>query len=191
MQVASPSPPALARPSPKVARPAVVDLTRDTKPTQPGAKKNDFPCLSVQPRYSKAGQVPNAQAKRSELDGKVKSLLVHTAAKFTEWLIQQNLVPADQKGDGAGKMKLGMYSDAKRFPNSGGYVWISETNSNKFVSVYRGSLFEASTHTPTVVLKLIYHWCCHTMGESRQPFCKFLLATFPINLHRYSTRRHR
>ena len=65
-------------------------------------------------------------------------------------------------------MKLGMYSDAKRFPNSGGYVWISETNSNKFVSVYRGSLFEASTHTPTVILKLIYHWCCHReIGEHK------------------------
>ena len=57
---------------------------------------------------------------------------------------------------------MGMYSDTKRFPNSGGYVWISETNSNKFVSVYRGSLFEASTHSPTVILKLIYHWSCQT-----------------------------
>ena len=55
-QVRSPLPqaqlqpaPAPAKPSPRVARPAVVDLTRE-KPAAAGAKKNDFPCLSVQPR---------------------------------------------------------------------------------------------------------------------------------------------
>ena len=37
-----------------------------------------------------------ASAKRSELDGKVKGLLVHTPAKFTEWLIQQGLVRSEQ-----------------------------------------------------------------------------------------------
>ena len=44
-------------------------------------------------RYSKAGQIPNAQAKRTELDAKVKKLLVMSAAEFTEWLIKQTLVP--------------------------------------------------------------------------------------------------
>ena len=40
--------PVAARPSPKVARPAVVDLTRDSKPSTPGAKKNDFVPEGVQ-----------------------------------------------------------------------------------------------------------------------------------------------
>ena len=80
---------------------------------------------------------------------------------------------ADQRGDGTSKLKLGQYSDTKRFPNSGGYVWISETNSNKFVSVYRGSLFEASTHSPTVILKLIYHWCCQTNINVRAESFRF------------------
>ena len=136
------------------------------KPGTVSRGKNDFPALSIQPRYSKSGQIAGAQAKRSELDGKVKGLLVHTAAKFTEWLIKQSLVPTDQKGEGSGKLKLGMYSDAKRFPNSGGYVWISDGNSNKFISVYRGSLFEASTHAPNVILKLIYHWCCQVWSQA-------------------------
>jgi hypothetical protein len=36
--------------------------------------------------------VPTAQSRRPELDSKVKGLLVHTPAKFTEWLIQKGLV---------------------------------------------------------------------------------------------------
>ena len=64
-----------------------------------------------------------AQSKRSELDLKVKGLLVQTPAKFTEWLIQQGLVRSEQF-DGKIKLKLGMYSDGKKFPHSGGYVWI-------------------------------------------------------------------
>ena len=59
-----------------------------------------------------------------------------------------------------------MYSDSKKFPVSGGYVWISESSgvgaANKFIPVYKGSLFEATNHKPTVVLKLIYHWACQT-----------------------------
>jgi len=164
-----PTPPTAARAGPKVARPAVVDLTRGSPVGGAGstgsgsgtAKQKEWPCLCVIPKSSKTGTVPNAAAKRSELDAKVKSLLVHTAAKFTEWLIQQSLVPTEQT-EGGSKLKLGMYSDTKRFPNSGGYVWICETNSNKFVSVFKGSIFEASSHSPTVVLKLIYHWSCQT-----------------------------
>ena len=67
--------------------------------------------------------VSGVQAKRSELDLKVKGLLVHTPAKFTEWLIQQGLVRSEQY-DGKIKLKLGMYSDGKKFPHTGGYVWI-------------------------------------------------------------------
>ena len=67
--------------------------------------------------------VSGVQAKRSELDLKVKGLLVHSPAKFTEWLIQQGLVRSEQF-DGKIKLKLGMYSDGKKFPHSGGYVWI-------------------------------------------------------------------
>jgi hypothetical protein len=31
-----------------------------------------------------------------------------------------------------------------------------------FVSIFRESLFEDSTQSPTVLLKLIYHWACQT-----------------------------
>lgn len=161
------APPAKATPPPqpapsatKVARPASIDLNRPGPAVT--AKQKEFPALSVTPRASKVTQGPN---RRSELDSKVKSLLVHTATKFTEWLIQQGLVPAEQTDRFGMKLNLGMYSDVKRFPNSGGYVWIppsAPTNTNKFVSVYAGSLFEASSHSPTVILKLIYHWSCQT-----------------------------
>lgn len=38
----------------------------------------------------------NINADRSALDAKVKSVLMHTPTKFTEWLIQQGLVRSDQ-----------------------------------------------------------------------------------------------
>ena len=63
------------------------------------------------------------------------------------------------------KLKLGMHSDSKKFPHSGGYVWILEGQS-KYTSVFSGSLFdpasEASGPTPTICLKLLYHWSCQT-----------------------------
>ena len=80
-----------------------------------------FPALSVVAKAQRSSQ--GVQAKRSELDMKVKGLLVHTPAKFTEWLIQQGLVRSEQF-EGKIKLKLGMYSDGKKFPHSGGYVWI-------------------------------------------------------------------
>lgn len=55
-----------------------------------------------------------------------------------------------------------MYSDVTKFPFSGGYVWISECCPARFVSVFSGSLFEAASHPPSVLLKLIYHWACQT-----------------------------
>ena len=72
--------------------------------------------------------------------------------------LQYEVVP----GKGKTKLKLGMYSDPTKFPNSGGYVWISEANSTKFTSVFRGSIFEATNHEPIIVLKLLYHWSCQT-----------------------------
>ena len=147
--------------------PQVVDLTRhDPAGDGPAVKalRKNFPALSVTAKPQKT--VPAAQAKRSELDAKVKSLLVHTPAKFTEWLIQQGLVRSeqyDQSGGGKVKLKLGMYSDGKKFPHSGGYVWIQEGQSNKYTSVFKGSIFEsASNQAPTVMLKLLYHWSCQT-----------------------------
>ena len=103
--------------------------------------------------------------KRGELDQKVKALLVQPPAKFTEWLIQQGLVPPEQYCNiTKKKLKLGMYSDSKKFPHSGGYVWISEGSGaqKQYTSVFKGSVFEASSHSPTVVLKLLYHWACQT-----------------------------
>ena len=93
-------------------------------------------------------------------------MLVHTPAKFTEWLIQQGLVRSEQydtlPGGGKTKLKLGMYSDGKKFPHSGGYVWIQEGAANKYTSVFKGSIFEMAASPPTVLLKLLYHWSCQT-----------------------------
>jgi hypothetical protein len=76
------------------------------------------------------------------LDAKVKSVLMFTPTKFTEWLIQQGLVRSEQcctthvmSDNTPIKLKLGMYSDVSKFPYSGGYVWISECCPQRFVSV--------------------------------------------------------
>ena len=69
----------------------VVDLT-DPRVEPVGAPqpiRKAFPALSVSAKPQRAAPAP---AKRPELDAKVKALLVHTPAKFTEWLIQQGLV---------------------------------------------------------------------------------------------------
>ncbi|XP_034243271.1 uncharacterized protein LOC117646447 isoform X2 [Thrips palmi] len=105
---------------------------------------------------------------RSALDAKVKSVLMYNAAKFCEWLIQQGLVKSDQfcsqhsEGDGPLALKLGTYSDVAKFPYSGGYVWVNDCCPQRFVSVFSGSIFEGAPHPPTVLLKLMYHWCCQT-----------------------------
>lgn len=87
-----------------------------------------------------------------------------SATKFTEWLIQQGLVRAEQYCDNhpSQKLKLGMFSDSGTFQCSGGYVWISSCCPDRFVSVFSGSIFQAAPHSPTVLLKLIYHWSCQT-----------------------------
>ena len=77
------------------------------------------------------------------VDTKVKGILSHSATKFTEWLIQQGLVRSEQvctnhsngEVETNKKLKLGMYSDANKFPYSGGYIWISDCCPTKFVSV--------------------------------------------------------
>ncbi|KAF4522643.1 hypothetical protein B566_EDAN011042, partial [Ephemera danica] len=106
---------------------------------------------------------------RPSLHARVKAVLIYTPTKFTEWLIQQGLVRSEQlcvshvgNDNKPLKLKLGMYSDASKFPYSGGYVWISECCPQRFVSVFSGSLFEGAPHPPTVLLKLIYHWACQT-----------------------------
>ena len=41
---------------------------------------------------------------------------------------------------------------------------MQEGVSNKYTSVFKGSIFEAgsATQAPTVLLKLLYHWSCQT-----------------------------
>lgn len=72
----------------------------------------------------------------------MKGILTNSPTKFTEWLIQQGLVRSEQVCSSHVnvdltpiKLKLGMYSDASKFPYSGGYVWISDCCPQKFVSV--------------------------------------------------------
>lgn len=115
----------------------------------------------VRPTLIPRENVPND---RPTLDGKVKTVLMYTPAKFTEWLIQQGLVRSEQECHihPGSPLKLGMYSEVVRFPYSGGYVWISECCKQRFSSVYNGSIFESSTQTPSVLLKLVYHWSCQT-----------------------------
>jgi hypothetical protein len=141
----------------------VVDLTRSSTAAVGASNaianqtKSKFPALMVHPKP----QDSTANQRRPELDQKVKSLLVLPPAKLTEWLIQQGLVPQEQTEHGQ-KLKLGMYSDSKKFPNSGGYVWLSDDSRAKYVSVFKGSLFETIIQPPNVLIKLIYHWTCQT-----------------------------
>lgn len=109
-------------------------------------------------------KVKDMSSTRSKLDSKVKLVLMLTPNKFTEWLIQEGLLKSEQKCTihKASDHKLGVYSDATKFPYSGGYVWISDCCPTRFVSVFHGSLFEAAPHPPSCILKLIYHWACQT-----------------------------
>ena len=145
-----------------VKQPTVIDLTRDDG--NGNDKARQFPSLTVSVRTQKVAT--NLPEKRGQLDKKVKAMLMQPADKFTEWLIQHGLVPSDQHcGVTKKKRKLGKYSDNKKFPHSGGYVWISEGSrgqQKQYVSVFKGSMFETSNHSPTVVLKLLYHWSCQT-----------------------------
>ncbi|KAI5736937.1 hypothetical protein M8J76_008664 [Diaphorina citri] len=110
-----------------------------------------------------------AVSERTALDAKVKAVLLYSSSNLTEWLIQQGLLRSEQycnvhfiSEDVPIKLKLGMYSDVTKFPHSGGYVWISECCPNKFVSVFYNSIFEGAPQTPSVLVKLMYHWACQT-----------------------------
>lgn len=149
---------------------AIVDLTKDDSSTKPTADSREvtfsklqgktFPSLVVVARPSLRAKDGSLNSDRPQLDAKVKTVLMHTPNKFTEWLIQQGLVRSEQSCSihSGQSLKLGMYSDATKFPYSGGYVWISECCPNRFVSVFNGSIFEGAPHPPAVLLKLLYHW---------------------------------
>ncbi|XP_047041797.1 uncharacterized protein LOC124645876 isoform X1 [Helicoverpa zea] len=152
---------------------AIVDLTKDDGNKNVADSREvsfnklqgkTFPSLVVVARPYLRSKDAAAPSDRSTLDSKVKSVLMHTPMKFTEWLIQQGLVRSEQWCviHAGNKLKLGMYSDVSKFPYSGGYVWISECCPTRFVSVYSSSIFEGATFPPSVLLKLIYHWACQT-----------------------------
>lgn len=70
-----------------------------------------FPSLVVVARPYLRSKETSA-SDRASLDTKVKSVLVHTPMKFTEWLIQQGLVRSEQwcaihRGN---KLKLGTHN---------------------------------------------------------------------------------
>lgn len=148
---------------------AVVDLTKDdgnSDSTEVSFNKlngKTFPSLVVVARPSLRVK-ETFKNDRAQLDMKVKNVLMHQAVKFTEWLIQQGLVKSEQQCQvhPGRNLKLGMYSDAAKFPYSGGYVWISQCCPTRFVSVFNKSVFEGAPYAPTVLLKLIYHWVCQT-----------------------------
>lgn len=145
-----------------------------------------FPSLVVVARPTLRAKENNIND-RPALDAKVKSVLMHSATKYTEWLIQQGLVRSEQTCQIHSKVNLklgtsvscvishiylhtkkksqqpqndllemlnndcytiliGMYSDASKFPYSGGYVWISDCCPSRFISVFSGSLFEGMWH---------------------------------------------
>lgn len=134
-----------------------------------------FPSLVVVARPTLKAKETNIND-RPALDAKVKSVLMHSATKYTEWLIQQGLVRSEQSCQLHSKSNLklgelgplamamralstvdfsrfsrertGMYSDATKFPYSGGYVWISDCCPSRFVSVFSGSLFEGMEACP-------------------------------------------
>lgn len=149
---------------------AIVDLTKDDNSAKSTADSREvtfsklqgktFPSLVVVARPSLRTKDGSLNSDRPQLDAKVKTVLMHTPNKFTEWLIQQGLVRSEQQCTihSGQSLKLGMYSDATKFPYSGGYVWISECCPNRFVSVFNGSIFEGAPHPPSVLLKLLYHW---------------------------------
>ncbi|EGI63571.1 Pogo transposable element with ZNF domain [Acromyrmex echinatior] len=137
-----------------------------------------------------------AQKERQALDAKVKNVLMFSATKFAEWLIQQGLVKSEQyclqhsSNYQRPKLKLGMYSDQGTFPYSGGYVWISSCCPDRFVSVFSGSIFQGAHYTPTVLLKLIYHWACQTNVQNVISWVKvsnMYLKNFYTNLRSICT----
>nr|CAD7589831.1 unnamed protein product [Timema genevievae] len=202
---------------PKSAPPGsapIVDLTDDdTRPTGSGNVAADsrevtfnklsgktFPSLVVVARPNlRVKLIPQSTVtqERTELDTKVKSVLMFTPTKFTEWLIQKGLVRSEQycathltADSPPVRLKLGMYSDVSKFPYSGGYVWISECCPQRFVSVFHGSIFEGAPHPPTVLLKLMYHWSCQTNVQNVVQWVKvdnFYVKNFFSNMRSVCT----
>ncbi|XP_077271885.1 relative of woc isoform X1 [Temnothorax americanus] len=158
-----------------------------------------FPSLVVVARpnlRNKDIPSPVVQKERQALDAKVKNVLMFSATKFAEWLIQQGLVKSEQyclqhsSNFQKPKLKLGMYSDQGTFPYSGGYVWISSCCPDRFVSVFSGSIFQGAHYTPTVLLKLIYHWACQTNVQNVITWVKvsnIYLKNFYTNLRSICT----
>lgn len=101
----------------KIQKKEVVDLTKDDTVTKAAADSREitfnklqgktFPSLVVVARPSL--KVKENINDRPALDAKVKSVLMHTATKYTEWLIQQGLVRSEQTCQihTGGSLKLG------------------------------------------------------------------------------------
>ena len=142
----------------------IIDIAKDKN------KYCQFPLLSVIVKPQKVAD--NLLEKRSELDIKVKTLLAWPASKFTEWLIQHGLVlPNQYHKRTKNSLKLYKYVNSRRFPQSGGYVWISRISEGssaqkQYTSVFSGSVFEGNNYSPSVVLKLLYHWSCQTLIQN-------------------------
>ncbi|XP_025159668.1 uncharacterized protein LOC105187905 isoform X3 [Harpegnathos saltator] len=187
---------------------ATADQIDDTKKNQPDGREftfnktaggRTFPSLVVVARpnlHNKDVSPQITQKERSELDVRVKSVLMFNATKFAEWLIQQGLVRSEQycmihsTNHQKIKLKLGMYSDQGTFPYSGGYVWISNCCPDRYVSVFSGSIFQGAPYTPTVLLKLIYHWACQTNIQNVVSWVKvtnLYLKNFYTNLRSICT----
>ncbi|XP_039279025.1 uncharacterized protein LOC111049879 [Nilaparvata lugens] len=180
-----PAPPKPVAPKPAPASSAgQVDKFSNKTPIAPDSREVQFskligktyPSLVVvaRPQMKQKELTPQIiQQENTSLDAKVKSVLMYTPSKFTEWLIQQGLVRSEQFCNEhvnpdftPVKLKLGMYSDATKFPFSGGYVWISDCCPERNVSVFKSSIFESSSHPPNILLKLMYHWSCQTVVQN-------------------------
>ncbi|XP_046398334.1 uncharacterized protein LOC124165096 isoform X2 [Ischnura elegans] len=171
--VASPTPPSDSPSTPATASATASEENRPAQ-SQDQTKLNGklFPSLLVTLKpclQSKEFTTSVCTKLRSELDKELKKVLLLFPSELTEWLIQQGLIRAEQKChthlDSLFQpipFKLGIYSDSSKFPNSGGYVWVSDCCGQRHLSVFSGSLFEGVPHTPKTMLKLIYHWACQT-----------------------------
>lgn len=84
--------------------PPIVDLTTDDGRPAPDSREvsfnklqgKTFPSLVVIARPHLRTKDLSSVNDRAGLDAKVKSVLMHTPTKFTEWLIQQGLVRSEQ-----------------------------------------------------------------------------------------------
>ncbi|XP_071454647.1 uncharacterized protein [Hetaerina americana] len=161
--------------SPSTTAPAAATTSEESRTLVPDpAKLNGklFPSLLVTLKpclQSKEFTTSVCNKLRSELDKELKKVLLLFPSELTEWLIQQGLIRVEQKChthlDSMFQpipFKLGIYFDSSKFPNSGGYVWVSDCCGQRHLSVFSGSLFEGVPHTPKTMLKLIYHWACQT-----------------------------